>query len=69
VRTNIVIDDELMARAGRVSGLTTKREIVERAILEFVERRERKDITELFGSVQFAEGYDYKALREGARKP
>ena len=32
MRTNIVIDDELMEKAMRVSGAATKREAVERAL-------------------------------------
>lgn len=66
MRTNIVIDDELMAQAMTLSGLRTKREVVERAISEFIENRKRKDLSALKGKVRFAEGYDYKALRAGA---
>ena len=36
MRTNIVIDDELMAEAQRLSGIGTKREIVEQALRTFV---------------------------------
>jgi Arc/MetJ family transcription regulator len=60
-----MIDDALMARAIDVSGIKTKKEIVEQAIQEFVERRTRKDLSDLKGKIRFAEGYDYKAAREG----
>lgn len=65
MRTNIVIDDNLMEQAMRLSGLTTKKEVVERALLEFVQRRSRKDLSELQGKILFDDGYDYKAKREG----
>lgn len=65
MRTNIVIDDEMMRQAMAVSGIKTKRGVVEQAIQEFVARRTRKDLLELRGRVQFADDYDYKALREG----
>ncbi|MEW5920196.1 MAG: type II toxin-antitoxin system VapB family antitoxin [Bacillota bacterium] len=65
MRTNIVIDDKLMEQAMRVSGLSTKKDVVNSALREFVERRTRKDLTELQGKIQFAEGYDYKAMRKG----
>ncbi len=65
MRTNIVIDNKLMQEAMRVSGLTTKKDVVDRALLEFVERRTRKDLAEIRGKIQFADGYDYKAMREG----
>lgn len=67
MRTNIIIDDTLMQRAMEVSGLKTKREVVEKAIIEFVERRTRKDLKELRGKIQFADDYDYRAMREGRK--
>lgn len=67
MRTNIVIDDDLIKRAMEVSGITTKKEVVDRALLEFVELHSRKDLSELRGSILFDEGYDYKAMRE--KKP
>ena len=36
MRTNIEIDDELMAEAQRLSGINTKREIVDQALRTFV---------------------------------
>jgi Arc/MetJ family transcription regulator len=65
VRTNIVIDDKLMEQAMRVSGLKTKKDVVDRALFEFVHRYTRKDLKELQGKIQFADNYDYKALRKG----
>ena len=65
MRTNIVIDDELMQEAMRVSGLTTKKDVVDKALIEFVERRTRKDLAEIRGKIKFADDYDYKAMRKG----
>jgi Arc/MetJ family transcription regulator len=65
VRTNIVIDDNLIKQAMRVSGLTTKKDVVDRALAEFVQRHTRKDLNELQGKIQFADNYDYKAMRKG----
>jgi Arc/MetJ family transcription regulator len=39
MRTNIVIDDKLMAEALRLTGLRTKRECVELGLRELVEAR------------------------------
>lgn len=66
MRTNIVIDDKLMEQAMRVSGLTTKKEVVDRALVEFVQRHTRKDLKELQGRIQFADNYDYKTMRKGS---
>ena len=61
--TNILIDDELMTQAMTVSGIKTKKAVVEQAIREFIEKHTRKDISDLFGSISFADDYDYKMLR------
>lgn len=65
MRTNIVLDDELVEEAFRHSGARTKRELVDLALREFVENHRRKDIRELRGKITFHPGYDYKKLREG----
>ncbi len=65
MRTNIVLDDELVEEAFRHSDAKTKRELVDQALREFVENRKRRDIRELRGKITFHPGYDYKALREG----
>lgn len=65
MRTNIVLDDELMNEAFRYSKVHTKKEIINLALKEFVEHHKRKDLRQLRGRVQFAPGYDYKDLRKG----
>ena len=65
MRTNIVLDDELVEEAFRHSDAKTKRELVDRALREFVESRKRRDIRELRGKISFHPGYDYKRLRGG----
>lgn len=65
MRTNIVLDDELVEEAFRYAGVTTKRELVERALREFVENHRRKDVRELRGKGLIRADYDYKRLREG----
>ena len=65
MRTNIVLDDELMEEAFRYADVRTKRELVHLALREFVENRRRRDVRELRGRVALRPGYDHKALREG----
>ncbi len=65
MRTNIVLDDELVEEAFRHSDVKTKRELVDRALREFVASRKRRDIRELRGKGLIRPDYDYKALREG----
>lgn len=63
MRTNIVLDDELIAEGLRLTGAKTKRELVHRALAELVERRQPKDLSDLAGKIRFRDDYDYKELR------
>ena len=65
MRTNIVIDDGLMQKALALSSFKSKKDVVNAALEEYVTLRERRDISDLRGKIQFADGYDYKAAREG----
>ena len=58
MRTNIEIDDELMARALEASGLPTKKAVVEEALRELVRMRAQQALLEMGGKVEFWEGYD-----------
>jgi Arc/MetJ family transcription regulator len=49
VRTNIEIDDELMAQALELTGLRTKRAVVEAALRALIDRASRRRLKEAFG--------------------
>ena len=53
VRTNIDIDDDLLAAAQRVAGTDTKRATVHYALEELVRRRSRRQILDLRGKVEW----------------
>jgi len=53
MRTNIEIDDDLMAEAQRLAGTTTKRETVELALRELVGRHKQVGILKLKGRVHW----------------
>ena len=65
MRTNVVLDDSLVKKALKMSGLSTKKELITIALKEFVKNRSRFDIRDLKGKISFDDGYDYKALRKG----
>jgi len=65
MRTNIVLDDRLVKEALKLSRVKTKKEVVNQALKEFVENRKRLNLMDLFGKIEFAKNYNYKALREG----
>ena len=64
MRTNIVLDDNLVKEAIKLSGVKTKKELIHLALKEFVENKRRLNLLDLEGKIEFAEGYDYKKLRE-----
>lgn len=59
MRTNIMIDENLIKEALEISGLKTKKEVVNMALKEFVENRKRKNLMDLKGKIQFDENYYY----------
>jgi Arc/MetJ family transcription regulator len=61
--TNLAIDPELLERAVRVSGERTKTAAVTLALREFIARREQARLLELFGTLEWDPGFDYKAER------
>jgi len=64
MRTNIVLDDDLVAEAFRYSDdIRTKKDLIEAALVEYIRSRKVKDLRELKGKIRFAEGYDYRRLR------
>ncbi len=65
MRTNIVIDNELVKEAMELTGIKTKKEIVNLALQELVVNCKQKDLRDLKGKIIFDENYDYKAAREG----
>jgi Arc/MetJ family transcription regulator len=61
--TNLNIDDELLDAALAVSGRKTKRDAVNLALSEFVQRRKQKKILDLFGQLEWSPSFDYKKER------
>ncbi len=61
--TNLDIDNELLVRAQKVGKNKTKKEPVTQALIEYIERREQKKITELFGKIEYDPEYSYKDHR------
>jgi len=61
--TNLAIDEELLLAALEVSGLKTKKDTVNLALKEFVNRRKQLEIPDLFGKMDPDPDYDYKKGR------
>lgn len=66
MRTNIELDEELVREAQRVTGIPTKKGVVHEALRVLIQVKSRKSLLDLKGRIRFADGFDYKVLREGA---
>jgi hypothetical protein len=61
--TNLALDPELLDLALEVSGEKTKKAAVTKALQEFIARRQQRRLVELFDSLDWDPGFDYKAER------
>ena len=61
--TNLAIDDNLLQEALEISGLKTKKDTVNLALKEFVDRRKQLEIISVFGKMDPDPDYDYKRGR------
>ena len=67
MRTNIEIDDRLMEKAQRLSGLRTKRAVVEAGLQTLVRLKEQEEILHLAGKVRWEGDLDRSRQGRGVR--
>ena len=53
MRTNIVLDDKLMERAQKLTGIKTKREVVQEVLRTLILLREQAEIRHLRGKLKW----------------
>ena len=61
--TNLAIDPKLLEDAQKAGNLKTKKDTVNEALREFIQRRKQAEILKLFGTVDFDPDYDHKRGR------
>jgi len=61
--TNLAINDQLLNRALELGGYKSKKDTVNAALEEFIQRRKAEDLINLFGNVDYEPSYDYKSMR------
>lgn len=62
--TNLAIDNALINEALKLGGFKTKKDTVNTALREFINRRKQLEIIELFGKLDPDPEYDYKKGRQ-----
>ena len=58
MRTNIVLDDKLIERAQKLTGIKTKREVVHEALRTLILLREQAGVRSLRGKLQWEGNLD-----------
>ncbi len=67
--TNLALDDQLIEEARQLGGQRTKKDVVTQALVEYIQRRKQLQVLALFGTVDYAPGFDAKAQRNLSRVP
>lgn len=62
--TNLAIDDQLLEEALRLGGHRTKKATVNEALKEYVQRRKKIMVLDLFGQIDYDPDYNYKEQRK-----
>ena len=62
--TNLQIDPELLEQALKIGGHRTKRETVNEALAEYIQRREQLKILDLFGTIDMDSEEEMRAQRK-----
>ena len=63
MRTNIDLDEQLLEQAFALTGVRTKKELVNLALKELVESRSPKNLLDLAGQIEFTEGFNTDTVR------
>ena len=66
MRTNIVLDDEVVREAMALSGAPSKKALVDRALREFLQRQRLLDMANSFGKIQWEGDLDQMRERQPA---
>jgi len=62
--TNLSIDEKLLDEAKELGRFKTKRETVNMALQEFIQRRRQLEVLSLYDSIDYNADYNYKAERK-----
>lgn len=64
MRTNIDLDERLLEQAFSITGLRTKKELVNFALAELVKKNANKDLLDLAGEIEFTDGFSTETVRQ-----
>lgn len=65
--TNLALDDKLIDQAVKLGQHASKKDAVNAALREYVQRRKQLRLIDLFGTIEYDPTYDYKRERRAKR--
>ena len=64
MKTNIDLDEQLVKQGFAITGLRTKKDLVNFALAELVKRNTQKDLLELAGEIEFVDDFRTDMVRK-----
>ena len=64
MKTNIDLNEQLVKQGFALTGLRTKKELVNFALAELVKRNTQKDLLELAGEIEFVDDFSTDMVRK-----
>jgi len=64
MRTNIVLDEDLVREGFQLTDARTKRELIQLALEELIRVRRKRNLAELAGQIRLNDDFDHKAMRD-----
>ena len=61
--TNLALDDNLINEALSLGNHKTKKAVVTQALEEYIQRKKQLEILNIFNTIEYEDGYDYKEQR------
>ena len=61
--TNLAIEDNLIIEAQKLGKHRTKKDTVNEALKEYIQRRKQLEIIRVFGKIDYDKNYNYKSGR------
>ena len=62
--TNLAIDDKLIEEARLIGLHRTKKAVITKALVEYIQRRKQVELISLFGTKEYQSDYNYKEQRK-----
>ena len=66
--SNLAIDEELLVIAKKIGGHKSKKDTVNTALKEYIQRRKQMEISDIYGTIKYDEKYNYKEHRKSRKR-